>query len=88
MIVTGSAVAVPETVHCTRIAAPPPFPEPLHWVTAASVVLPSGVHTTVGWVPPPVPDPMHWSTVTADVGVPTGMLLMTVRLHVTLLPPP
>ena len=88
MIVTGSAVAVPETVHCTRIAAPPPFPEPLHWVTVALVVLPSGLHTTVGCVPPPVPDPTHWSTVTSVVGVPTGMLLMTVMLHVALLPPP
>jgi hypothetical protein len=88
VIVTGSAVAVPETVHCTRIAAPPPFPEPLHWVTVALVVLPSGLHTTVGCVPPPVPDPTHWSTVTSVVGVPTGMLLMTVMLHVALLPPP
>jgi hypothetical protein len=87
-MLTGSAVAAPETVHRTRVAAPPPFPEPLHWVTVALVVLPSGLHTTVGWVPPPVPDPTHWSTVTSVVGVPTGVLLLTVMLHVTLLPPP
>jgi len=87
-MVTGSAVASPDTVHLTRVSAPPPFPEPLHWVTVALVVLPIGAHTTVGWVPPPVPDPMHWLTVTPDVGVLAEMLLITVTLHVTLLPPP
>jgi hypothetical protein len=30
LIVTGSAVAAPVTSHCTRVLAPPPFPEPLH----------------------------------------------------------
>ena len=87
-MVTGSAVVAPESVHFTRVAPPPPFPEPLHWVTVALVVLPSGLHTTVGCVPPPVPDPTHWSTVTSVEGVPTGTLLTTVMLHVKLLPPP
>jgi hypothetical protein len=87
-MVTGSAVEAPETVHFTRVSAPPPFPEPLHWVTVALVVLPIGAHTTVGWVPPPLPDPLHWFTVAPDVGVPTEMSLMNLTLHVTLLPPP
>lgn len=88
VIFTGSAIAVPETVHFTRIVAPPPFPELLHWVTVALVVLPVGRHATVGAVPPPVPDPRHWLTVTPAVVVPAGTTSLTVTLHVTLLPPP
>lgn len=88
MIVTGRAAEAPETVHFTRMLAPPPLPELLHWVTVALVVLPVGTHTTVGAVPPPVPDPLHWSTVTPEVAVPVGMLLVTLTSQVTLLPPP
>ena len=58
-MVTGSAVVEPVTSHCTRVLAPPPFPEPLHWVTVAFVVLATGAQRRVGWVPPPVPEPMH-----------------------------
>ncbi len=87
-MLTGSAVASPVTVHFTRIAAPPPVPDPLHWVTVALVVLATGSHTTVGWVPPPVPDPMHSLTVAPDVGVPLATLLENVTLQITLLPPP
>ena len=54
----------------------------------AFVVLPIGVHATVGWVPPPSPDSLHWLTVTPEVAVPAGMVLVTVTLQVTLLPPP
>jgi hypothetical protein len=87
-MLTGSAVAAPETVHFTRIDPPPPVPDPLHWVTVALVVLATGSHTTVGWVPPPVPEPLHSLTVTPDVGVPLDMSLVNVTLQVTLLPPP
>jgi hypothetical protein len=48
LIVTGSAVAAPVTAHFTRKDAPPPVPEPLHWVTVAFVVLATGAHRTVG----------------------------------------
>ena len=58
-MVIGSAAVAPVTSHCTRVLAPPPFPEPLHWVTVAFVVLATGAHTRVGCVPPPVPEPMH-----------------------------
>jgi hypothetical protein len=87
-MVSGKAAEAPETVHFTRSEAPPPLPEPLHWVTVAFVVLPVGAHTTVGAVPPPVPDPLHWLTVTPDVAVAAGMLSVTVTSQVTLLPPP
>jgi hypothetical protein len=30
VMVTGRAVAAPDTVHCTRMVAPPPLPELLH----------------------------------------------------------
>lgn len=87
-MVTGKTVSVPETVHLTRIGAPPPFPDPLHWVTVALLVLPTGAQTKVGSIPPPVPDPMHWLTVAPDVGVPVETSLVNVTLHVKLLPPP
>ena len=86
--VTGSAVAVPVTLHCTRPLAPPPLPDPLHWVTVALVVLATGAQMTVGWVPPPVPDPTHWLTDTPGAAVPVGTVLTTETLHKTLLPPP
>jgi hypothetical protein len=77
------------TVHFTRIVAPPPAPDPSHWVTVALVVLATGSHTTVGWVPPPAPDPLlHSLTVAPDVGVPLATSLVKVTLQVTLLPPP
>src|ERR1700722_9259629 len=84
----GRAEAPPVSVHCTRVDAPPPFPEPLHWVTVAPLVLATGAHTRVGWVPPPVPEPMHSLTVTPAVAVPAGMVFTTETLQVTLLPPP
>jgi hypothetical protein len=59
LIVTGSAVAPPVTLHFTRVDAPPPVAEPLHWVTVAPVVLATGAHNSVGCVPPPVPEPTH-----------------------------
>jgi len=44
---------------------PPPFAEPLHWVTVALVVFAGkGAQVTV----PPAPEPTHWFT----VAVPTG----------------
>jgi hypothetical protein len=85
---SGSADAPPVSVHFTRVDPPPPFPDPLHWVTVAPVVLATGAHTRIGWVPPPVPEPMHWFTVTPLVAVPAGMVFTTETLHVTLLPPP
>ncbi|HWG72631.1 MAG TPA: hypothetical protein VG184_01105 [Acidimicrobiales bacterium] len=57
-------------------------------MTVALVVLPTGLHCTVGAVPPPWPEPLHWLTVTPVVAVPTGTVLLTVTLQVTLLPPP
>ena len=36
---------------------------------------------------PPWPEPLHWLTVTGVVVVATGMLLVTLTLQVTLLPP-
>ena len=90
LMVTGTAAAWVEgsTVHCTRIEAPPPFPELLHWVTVALVVLPTGLHDTVGWVPPPAPDPLHWLTVAGEVVELGRMALTTCTLQITLLPPP
>ena len=87
-MVTGRAVAAPETVHLTRIVPPPPFPDPLHWVTVALVVFATGAQTTVGSVPPPVPEPMHWLTVAPEVGVPVETSLVNVTLQIKLLPPP
>jgi hypothetical protein len=87
-MVIGSVAVAPVTSHCTRVLAPPPFPEPLHCVTVAFVVLATGSQMVVGWVPPPVPDPMHWSTVTPDVVAPVGRVLTTETSQVTLLPPP
>jgi hypothetical protein len=85
---TGRAEAPPVSVQITRAEAPPPFPDPLHWVTVAPLVLAAGVHKRVGWVPPPVPEPMHSLTVTPAVAVPAGIVFATETLHVTLLPPP
>ena len=76
------------TEHSTRAAAPPPVPDPLHWVTVAPVVLATGAQTTVGWVPPPVPDPLHSFTVAPDVDVPLVTSLVKLTLQTTLLPPP
>src|ERR1700684_1560447 len=87
-MVTGSAVVAPVTEQSTLDGAPPPFPAPLHCMTVALVVLPTGEQTTVDPPPPPLPDPMHWSTVAFAAVVPTGMSLVKVTLHVTLLPPP
>jgi hypothetical protein len=84
----GSAEPAPVTVHLTRIDAPPPFPDPLHWVTVAFVVLPTGAQTKVGSIPPPVPDPMHWLTVAPVVDVPVETSFVNVTLQVKLLPPP
>ena len=44
----GECRRAPHDVDCTRVEPPPPFPDPLHWVTVALVVLPTGAHTTVG----------------------------------------
>jgi len=72
------------TVHRTRL--PPPFPEPLHWVTVAPVVDPIGVHATME--PPPWPEPMHWLTVAGLVVATPVMLLMMVTVQVTVPPAP
>jgi hypothetical protein len=76
------------TVHFTRMVAPPPVPEELHWSMVALVVLPSGAHKTVGCVPPPVPEAMHCLIVAGEVVAEPVMLLMIVTLQVTVPPPP
>src|SRR5271155_6131936 len=90
-MLTGRASAAPETVHCTRNGGPPLSATPVHWVTVALVVEAFGVHDSVGplGLTPPWPDDEpHWSTVTPVVPVPTGTLLTTVTLHITLFPAP
>ncbi len=90
-MVIGSAEEMVDgsTVHCTRIVAPPPVPELLHWVMVALVVFAGeGVQTTVGSVPPPVPEPLHWLTVAGEVAATPVMLFVTVTEQVTVPPPP
>ena len=78
-------VDVLSTVHCTRWVPPPPFNEPLHWVTVAFVVVWVGLHAS-GRAPPPAPEPSHWFTV-AGVGVNVPvMLLVMMAEQVTVLP--
>jgi hypothetical protein len=90
LIVNGKAVVVVDavTVHRTRSEAPPPLPEPLHWVTVALVVLLRGLHNVVGSAPPPVPESMHWLTVAVAVVPAPVMVLTTSTEHRTVLPPP
>ncbi len=90
MMVMGSAEVWVDgvTVHCTRMVAPPPSPESLHWVMVALVVFPVGVHATVGSVPPPPPDPLHWLMVAGVVVAVPVMLLVTCTVHWTTAPPP
>lgn len=56
--------------------APPPFPEPLHWltVTGRAVVSVDGstLHCTRRVPPPPLPELLHWS-MTAPVVLPSGV---------------
>ena len=90
MIVTGSAAVDVDgvTVHRTRLDAPPPLPEPLHWVMVAPVVTPIGLQSRVGAVPPPVPEPLHW-LIDAGTAVPSPvMVLVMCTVQVTVPPPP
>jgi hypothetical protein len=65
---------VTETVQVT--VAPPPLPEPLHWLTvtgsAEVSVEGSTVHCTRTVPPPPLPELLHWVTVALVVS-PIGL---------------
>ncbi|MBG6185602.1 hypothetical protein IWX65_003583, partial [Arthrobacter sp. CAN_A214] len=56
--------------------APPPLPEPLHWLmvmgSAADIVFDPTVHWTRIVPPPPLPESLHWVTV-AFVVEPIGV---------------
>ena len=57
--------------------APPPLPEPLHWLTVtlrSEVVEPeSTLHCTRCVPPPPLPEPLHWVTVALVVFAGKGL---------------
>ena len=68
------------TVQCT--VAPPPFADPLHWVTVALVVVAGkGAQFTVP--PPPWPEPTHWLEVAAATGFAPGVSALMLFVIVT-----
>jgi hypothetical protein len=74
VVVVGAAATrllVKVVAHVTVL--PPPFDEPLHWLTVigSAVVAPVTLHCTLRLAPPPVPEPLHCVT-TAFVVLATG----------------
>src|SRR5664279_1901000 len=62
---------------------PPPFAEPLHWVTVAPVV-DAGCGLQITAPPPPFPEPTHWLTVAAVTGCAPATLPLMLFVMVTL----
>jgi hypothetical protein len=83
LTVIGIALLTVEAVPTAQaMVAPPPFAEPLHWVTVAVVVAAGkGLQFTVP--PPPAPEPTHWLTVAAVTGRACGVLLLMLFVMVT-----
>ena len=81
LMLIGSAGLIVEGSTVQRMVPPPPFADPLHWVTVAPVVVAgNGSQSTVP--PPPPPEPTHWLTVADVTGAAPGvsaLMLFVIR---------